>query len=58
MNPCTVSTAAADESFRILTMMVLKGFCLFIALMIVGEIGEYFAEKRRIARGEEPCLYI
>jgi len=57
MNPCTVTTAA-DESFRQLTMLVLKGFVGYIGVLIVMGVGEWVSENRRIARGEEPCLYI
>jgi hypothetical protein len=57
MNPC-VTNAAADESFRVLTLLVLKGFCGYIGVLIVMGIGEWISENRRIARGEEPCLYI
>jgi hypothetical protein len=57
MNSC-VTNAAADESFRILTMLVLKGFVAYIGVLIVSLVAEHISESRRIARGEEPCLYI
>lgn len=55
MNPCI---AAADESFRQLTVIGLKGFALYIAVLIAMAVAENVSENRRIARGEEPCLYI
>jgi hypothetical protein len=49
---------AADQSFMVLTMLVLKGFVAYIGVLIVSLVVEHVSENRRIARGEEPCLYI
>jgi hypothetical protein len=48
----------ADQSFMVLTMLVLKGFAVYIGVLIVSLVAEHISENRRIARGEEPCLYI
>ena len=55
MNPCTV---AADESFRQLVMLGMGFFVTFIVVVILSTIAEDISNSRRIARGEEPCLYI
>lgn len=39
-------------------MLVLKGFCFYVVILIAGSVIEHISESRRIARGEEPCLYI